>query len=199
MYRTSGKRIFDLIIACAASLIFFPVVVVVFMLLLGHHKGNPFFFQQRPGFREKIFTMVKFKTMRDRTDQHNNPLPDDQRLTALGKVIRKTSLDELPQLWNVLKGDMSIVGPRPLLIEYLPLYNPDHRKRHEVRPGITGWAQTHGRNSISWEHKFDLDLWYIKHLSLSLDVKILLLTIGQVVSLKDINVENPVVSEKFQG
>lgn len=199
MYRMVGKRIFDLIIAFSGLVILSPVFATVVILLVMDHKGNPFFFQQRPGFNEKIFTMVKFKTMCDKVDLLNNPLPDHQRITTLGRIIRKTSLDELPQLWNVLKGEMSIVGPRPLLIEYLPLYNPDHKKRHHVRPGITGWAQTHGRNAISWEQKFDFDLWYVDNLSFIVDFKILLLTVRQVISLKDINSSNPAIPEKFQG
>lgn len=197
MYRTFGKRTLDLALASAGLIILSPLLMVLSFLILVHFRENPFFFQPRPGYKEKVFRIIKFKTMRDIRDQDNNLLPDARRTTAFGAFIRKTSLDELPQLINVLTGAMSIVGPRPLLVEYLMLYKPNHRKRHDVRPGITGWAQVNGRNTISWETKFDLDLWYIENQSATLDLKILLLTILRVTSRR--NDESKIETEKFKG
>ena len=198
MYRTFGKRLFDIIIAFAGLIVLSPLLFFLMVLLAISNRGNPFFCQLRPGFKERIFLMVKFKTMRDTVDQHHNLLPDHERISPIGNLIRKTSLDELPQLWNVLIGDMSIIGPRPLLVEYLPLYDPNHRKRHDLRPGITGWAQIHGRNAISWEAKFDHDLWYIENVSLVLDFRIMYLTVFRVLAMKNIN-GNLAGTEKFKG
>jgi lipopolysaccharide/colanic/teichoic acid biosynthesis glycosyltransferase len=172
---------------------------MVILLLLIVNRGNPFFFQSRPGKNEKIFKVIKFKTMNDRKNKDGNLLPDAQRLTATGKFIRKTSLDEIPQLLNVIKGDMSIIGPRPLLVEYLTLYNPTQKRRHEVKPGITGWAQVNGRNAISWEQKFDYDVWYVDHISFFLDVKIFFLTIRKVFISEGINSQTAATMEKFEG
>ncbi len=156
--------------------------MLITLLLAAVNRGSPLFRQPRPGLDGKVFTLIKFKTMHDRRDATGQPLPDAARLTIVGKLIRKTSLDELPQLWNVLTGDMSLIGPRPLLVEYLPLYNAEQKKRHAVRPGITGWAQVNGRNALSWEEKFKYDVYYVQHLSLSLDIKILISTFKKVLS-----------------
>ena len=163
------------------------------------NKGNIFFKQKRPGKYEKIFIVLKFKTMNDKKDNKGNLLPDKERLHKLGLLLRKTSLDELPQLFNVLKGDMSFVGPRPLLVEYLPLYTEKQRVRHSINPGITGWAQINGRNAISWEDKFNHDIWYVKHKSFVLDIKILFLTFFRIVQAKDINEKNTATTTKFKG
>ena len=163
------------------------------------NKGNIFFKQKRPGKHEKIFIVLKFKTMNDKKDNKGNLLPDKERLHKLGLLLRKTSLDELPQLFNVLKGDMSFVGPRPLLVEYLPLYTEKQRLRHSIKPGITGWAQINGRNAISWEDKFNHDIWYVKHKSFVLDIKILFLTFFRIVQAKDVNKKNTATTTKFKG
>ncbi len=176
-----------------------PVILIAIVLRLVHGKSGVFFTQQRPGKNEVIFKLVKFKTMYDKRDLDGNFLPDGERMTRIGKFIRKTSLDELPQLWNVLKGDMSLVGPRPLLVEYLPLYNEHQKRRHEVKPGITGWAQVNGRNTISWQEKFDLDVWYVDHCSFGLDMKILWLTILKVFKREGINQAGQATVEKFNG
>lgn len=173
--------------------------MVVTLALAIANGGKPFFFQRRPGKGERIFTIVKFKTMNDKKDAQGRLLPDAQRLTAVGRLVRKTSLDEIPQLLNVLKGDMSFVGPRPLLPEYLPLYNETQRKRHEVKPGITGWAQVNGRNAISWEQKFDYDVWYVKNQSWAVDLKILFLTAKKVVVSEGISQEGQATAEAFKG
>ena len=174
------KRLFDLILSCAGLLIFAPVLLLL-MLLVRFKLGSPVFFTQiRPGLNGKHFRMVKFRTMTDACDAAGNLLPDAERLTSFGKFLRATSLDEVPELINVLKGEMSLVGPRPLLMEYLPLYSPEQARRHEVRPGITGWAQVNGRNALSWEEKFKLDVWYVDNRSLWLDLKIIFLTIKKV-------------------
>ncbi len=177
----------------------FPVFLTVVFILAIHLKGNPFFFQKRPGKNERIFSIVKFKTMSDARDSNGNLLPDDQRLTSIGKFVRSASLDEIPQLLNVIKGDMSIVGPRPLLPQYLPLYNDFQRKRHNVRPGITGWAQVNGRNAIAWEQKFELDVFYVQNITFALDIKILMKTVQSVLGRKDINNENSATMEVFKG
>ncbi len=176
-----------------------PLFVLVIILLFIANNGKPFFTQLRPGKNEKIFRLIKFKTMNDKSDKKGNLLPDAARLTTIGKFVRKTSLDEIPQLLNVIKGDMSLIGPRPLLVEYLPLYNKEQKNRHKVRPGITGWAQVNGRNTISWQKKFEYDVWYVKNLSFSLDVKILLLTIKKVFKSEGINSDSGVTMEKFTG
>lgn len=169
------------------------------MFLFFLNNGKPFFIQPRPGKNEKIFKLIKFKTMNDKRDKLGYLLPDEKRLTVVGKFVRKTSLDEIPQLINVIKGDMSLVGPRPLLVEYLPLYNEEQKRRHEVKPGITGWAQVNGRNAISWEEKFKYDVWYVDHLSFILDLKILLLTIKKVFKREGISSTNAATMERFTG
>ena len=193
------KYTLDRLFAFVALLIFSPIFIVVGMLLWIDLKKWPFFVQKRPGYQQKIFRMLKFKTMRDTTDEQGNLLPDFDRLTPLGKLMRKLSIDELPQLINVFLGQMSFVGPRPLLIEYLPLYSEEQNRRHLVKPGITGWAQINGRNTISWEEKFKLDVHYVDHQSVSLDIKILVLTVGKVLLPKDINAGEQVTMEAFNG
>lgn len=193
------KRFFDILLAAFALVVLFPVVLVV-AFLIQRKLGSPVLFRQaRPGLNGKPFNMVKFRTMLDATDKHGNPLPDDQRMTPFGSFLRGTSLDELPELWNVLKGDMSLVGPRPLLMEYLPLYSKEQYRRHDVRPGVTGWAQVNGRNAISWEGKFRLDVWYVDNQSLWLDVKILFLTVKKVLIRDGISGEGEVTMSKFTG
>ncbi|MGN6265860.1 MAG: sugar transferase [Ginsengibacter sp.] len=199
VYRNYLKRFLDLLLALIGFVILSPVFIMVVLLLLIANRGTPFFFQPRPGKDEKIFRVIKFKTMNDKKDKYGDYLPDAQRLTAVGKFIRKTSLDEIPQLLNVIKGDMSLIGPRPLLVEYLPLYNPTQKRRHEVKPGITGWAQVNGRNAISWERKFDYDVWYVDHISFLLDLKIFLLTIRKVFISEGINSRTAATMEKFKG
>lgn len=193
------KYTLDRLFAFVALLIFSPIFIVVGMLLWIDLKKWPFFVQKRPGYQQKIFRMFKFKTMRDTTDEQGNLLPDFDRLTPFGKLIRKLSIDELPQLINVFLGQMSFVGPRPLLIEYLPLYSEEQNRRHLVKPGITGWAQINGRNTISWEEKFKLDVHYVDHQSVSLDIKILVLTVGKILLPKDINAGEQVTMEAFNG
>jgi len=199
MYRRGGKFIIDFLVALIALIIAGPVIFLVLIFLTIANNGKPFFYQKRPGKNGKIFTIVKFKTMTDKKDKEGNLLPDKDRLTAVGKFVRSTSLDELPQLFNVLKGNMSLIGPRPLLPEYLPLYTEEQSRRHLVRPGITGWAQVNGRNAISWEEKFKLDVWYVDNLSLVLDIKIFFKTIGKVFLKKDINTKGVATTEKFKG
>ena len=199
MYKKYIKSIFDFSIAFVAFFFMLPVFVIVLVGLYVANQGKPFFFQIRPGKNEKTFKIIKFKTMNDKKDSDGNLLSDAQRLTKIGNFVRKTSLDELPQLLNVLKGDMSLIGPRPLLPEYLPLYNETQRKRHEVKPGITGWAQVNGRNAISWQQKFDFDVWYVNHVSFLLDCKIVFLTIKKVFKREGITSENSVSAEAFKG
>jgi len=189
----------DFIISLLALLILSPLLLIASSLLFLANKGNPFFVQQRPGKTGKIFKIVKFKTMTDEKDINGNLLPDSQRLTTIGKFIRKTSLDEIPQLWNVLIGDMSIIGPRPLLPQYLAIYTPHQYKRHLVKPGITGWAQVNGRNAISWAQKFEYDVWYVQHVSFLVDMEILLKTIQKVLVSEGINAENMATTEHFNG
>ncbi len=189
----------DFVIALLAFAILLPVFIIVVILLAIANSGKAFFVQRRPGKGGKIFKVIKFKTMNDRKDQGGQLLPDAVRLTALGKFVRKTSMDEIPQLLNVIKGDMSLVGPRPLLEEYLPLYNATQMKRHDVRPGITGWAQVNGRNAISWEQKFGYDVWYVNNISFALDVKILLLTVRNVLRSEGISSGTSATMEKFTG
>jgi len=193
------KRIFDIIISMSVLILFSPILAI--MALLVYLKlGNPVLFKQtRPGLYGKPFTIFKFRTMKDALDKSGNPLPDSERLTSFGKTLRSTSLDELPALWNVLKGEMSLVGPRPLLVEYLPLYSKAQARRHEVRPGITGWAQVNGRNAISWEDKFKLDVWYVDHQSFWLDMKILLLTVKKVFVREGISADGEVTMPFFTG
>jgi len=199
MYRHFFKRIMDFTLGVIGSIGAMPVLIPAGILLAIANRGNPFFFQKRPGKNARIFTIVKFKTMNDRKDAQGHLLPDAQRLTKIGKLIRKTSIDEIPQLWNVLKGDMSLVGPRPLLPEYLPLYNDFQKCRHEVRPGITGWAQVNGRNAVSWPQKFEYDVWYVEHLSFWLDVKILLLTVKKVFKSEGIAAKGASTVGRFKG
>ena len=200
MYAHCLKRVLDFTIALLAILCLSPLLIVVAIWLHVANKGaGAFFMQERPGKDEKIFKVIKFKSMTDERDANGKLLPDKQRLTAVGKLIRKTSIDELPQLFNVLKGDMALIGPRPLLVEYLPLYSPEQHRRHEVRPGITGWAQVNGRNAITHTKKFEYDVWYVDHLSLGLDIKIIFMTIHNVLHRKDISHEGQATTELFNG
>ena len=193
------KRILDVVIASTALVLLSPVYALV-AYKVKKNMGSPVLFRQtRPGLHGQPFAMIKFRSMKDALDAAGNPLPDSERLTPFGKMLRATSLDEMPELWNVIKGDMSIVGPRPLLMEYLPLYNSEQAKRHEVRPGITGYAQVNGRNAISWEKKFELDTWYVNNHSLWLDFKIMLKTVKKVLAKDDISAEGDVTMHKFTG
>lgn len=199
MYRDIIKPLFDFLLSLALILFLSPVFILIIILLYFFNQKNVFFFQERPGKDERVFRIVKFKTMTDQKDESGNLLPDEFRLTKMGKFVRKTSLDELPQLFNVLKGDMSFIGPRPLLVSYLPLYNSEQKRRHNIKPGITGWAQVNGRNTISWEKKFEYDVWYVDHLTFSLDVKILLLTVKKVIKSEGINTAGQATTESFKG
>lgn len=193
------KRGFDILGAALALLILLPLLLSI-AVLVRLKLGQPVLFRQlRPGLRGQPFRLVKFRTMRDLNDETGNPLPDEKRLTEFGKWLRRTSLDELPELWNVLKGEMSLVGPRPLLMDYLPLYSAEQARRHEVRPGITGWVQVMGRNALSWEEKFALDLWYVDHQSFWLDMKILVMTVARVFSGAGVSKEGFATTEKFRG
>lgn len=199
MYKHFFKRIVDFSAALVGLILLSPILLVVTILLCFANAGKPFFFQSRPGKGCRIFKIVKFKTMNDKKDSKGDLLSDEERLTKIGSFVRKTSLDEIPQLINVLKGDMSLIGPRPLLVNYLPLYNSHQARRHEVRPGITGWAQVNGRNAISWQEKFDFDVWYVDHISFCLDVKIFLLTIKKVFIREGISAEGHVTITPFTG
>ncbi len=199
MYKNGVKRLFDFFIAFFALCMLSPIFLAITLLLLIANRGTPFFVQKRPGKDEKIFSILKFKTMNDKKDAQGNLLSDHQRMTPIGKFIRNSSLDEIPQLLNVLKGEMSIVGPRPLLIAYLPLYNKEQAKRHLVRPGITGWAQVNGRNAISWEEKFKYDVWYVENLSFTTDLKILLKTVSKVFKSEGISASEEVTMPFFTG
>lgn len=199
MYPNLLKRILDIFLAATGIILLLPVFLLVAAGLAVANRGKVFFHQTRPGKGERLFRIVKFKTMNDLTDEHGKLLPDELRLTPMGSFVRKTSLDEIPQIINVLKGDMSFVGPRPLLVEYLPLYNSTQRRRHEVRPGITGWAQVNGRNAISWEQKFTYDVWYVDHHSLALDLKILYKTLLKVVKREGISANEHVTMPPFRG
>lgn len=199
MYKNILKPVLDLIFSLVAFIILLPMFLILILFFAIANNGKPFFFQTRPGKNNRVFKIVKFKTMNDRKDSNGNLLADEDRLTSIGRFVRKTSLDEIPQLLNVIKGDMSLVGPRPLLIEYLSLYDEDQVRRHEVRPGITGWAQVNGRNAISWQEKFRLDVWYVDHISLLLDIKIICLTIVKVFKSEGITSEKSVTIEKFEG
>lgn len=200
MYSKLFKRWIDFVIVLCVLMFLLPILILITLFLHFANKGaGAFFFQERPGKYGKIFKVIKFKTMSDERDAKGNLLPDEKRLTKIGKFIRSTSIDELPQLINVLKGDMALIGPRPLLVQYLPLYNKEQARRHEVRPGITGWAQCNGRNKISWAKKFELDVWYVDHCSFCLDFKILLLTIKKVFVREGINSETSATMEPFTG
>lgn len=199
-YRDFFKRGIDIVASGGALLVLaVPLAAVTVWLHFANKGAGAFFFQERPGKDGKIFRVVKFKTMTDERDADGELLPDAERLTRVGRFVRSTSIDELPQLWNVLKGDMSLIGPRPLLVQYLPLYSPEQARRHEVRPGITGWAQCHGRNAISWQKKFELDVWYVDHISLITDCKIVLTTLKKVIKRADISEEGHVTMEFFNG
>jgi len=202
MYKSYLKRFFDFWISLIALIAISPLLLVVTIWLHFANKGaGAFFFQERPGMNAKIFKVIKFKTMTDERDAGGNLLPDAQRLTKIGRIVRSLSIDELPQLINVLKGDMALIGPRPLLVKYLPLYSPEQARRHEVRPGISGWAQCHGRNAISWTEKFKLDLWYVDHCTLWTDIQVIFITIKNVLMRKDINTKGgaSATMEAFNG
>lgn len=200
MYKHCFKRVLDFVIVFCALLVIWPILLIITIWLHFANKGaGAFFLQERPGKNGKIFKVIKFKTMTDERDSNGNLLPDAKRLTKVGKFVRSTSIDELPQLVNVLKGDMALIGPRPLRTHYLSLYSPTQARRHEVRPGITGWAQTHGRNSITWAQKFEYDVWYVDHISLILDYKIILLTIKKVFKREGISADGQATVEAFNG
>ena len=200
MYKHFFKRFFDFCIAFLALMCVSPILIVVTIWLHFANKGaGAFFLQERPGKNAEIFKVIKFKTMNDERDENGELLPDKDRLTKVGKFVRSTSIDELPQLFNVLKGDMSLIGPRPLLVQYLPLYSKEQARRHEVRPGISGWAQCHGRNNISWTEKFKLDVWYVDHVSLLTDLKVIWITIMKVLKRADISQEGQATMEAFNG
>lgn len=198
-YEKCIKRLLDILLSGGALLILWPVLLMT-AILVRTKLGSPVIFcQERPGKDEKIFKLYKFRSMTDAKDENGNLLPDEIRLTKFGKLLRSTSMDELPELWNILRGDMSIVGPRPLLVKYLPLYNEEQRRRHDVRPGLTGWAQANGRNAISWEEKFRLDVEYVDHISFALDVKTIWLTVKNVLRREGISSENAATMEEFRG
>ena len=200
MYKHFFKRVLDILISGIALLLIGWFLILVAIFLHFANKGaGAFFFQERPGKGEKIFKVIKFKTMTDERDASGNLLPDEKRLTKVGRFVRSTSVDELPQLINVFKGDMSLIGPRPLLVQYLPLYNAEQKRRHEVRPGISGWAQCHGRNAISWTEKFKLDVWYVDHCTLWTDIRVIFITIKNVLMRKDINSATAATMEAFNG
>ena len=198
-YEKYGKRALDIVLSGGALAVLSPVIAVTALLVRCKLGAPVIFCQSRPGKDGKIFKLYKFRTMTDQRDAQGNPLPDEVRLTPFGKLLRSTSLDELPELWNILRGDMSIVGPRPLLVKYLPLYNEEQRHRHDVLPGLTGWAQVNGRNSITWEDKFRLDLWYVRNISFALDLKILFLTVKKVFCREGISSDTAATMEEFKG
>jgi len=199
LYRNFFKRLIDLLLGISGFLLLSPVFLTTVILLFFANKGKVFFFQRRPGLNGNIFSIIKFKTMRDAYGTDGTPLPDAERLTKIGSFVRKTSLDEIPQLLNVIIGDMSLIGPRPLLTEYLPLYNDEQKQRHLVKPGITGWAQVNGRNAITWDQKFTFDVWYVNNLSFRLDMKIILMTMRKVIKSEGISQNNHVTMDKFTG
>jgi undecaprenyl phosphate N,N'-diacetylbacillosamine 1-phosphate transferase len=199
MYKNFFKPTLDFLVALIGLLVLSPIFLFVMIALTIANNGKPFFFQERPGKDEKIFKVIKFKTMTDERDASGKLLPDAERLTKVGRFVRSTSLDEIPQLINVIKGDMSLIGPRPLLVRYLPLYNETQKRRHEVRPGITGWAQVNGRNAISWDQKFEYDIWYVDNISFSLDIKVLFRTIQKVFKREGINSDTSSTMEPFKG
>lgn len=199
MYKLFLKRIIDVIISLLIVILTLPLLIIISILLVYYNKGNLFFRQKRVGLREKLFTLYKFKTMTDEVDENGVLLPNELRITPIGSFMRNTSIDELPQLINILIGDMSLIGPRPLPVRYLDLYTDEQKKRHNVRPGITGWAQVNGRNSISWKEKFALDVWYSEHISFLLDIKILFMTIYKVLKISDINSGSKIGAERFNG
>src|SRR5690606_26654139 len=199
MYKKYLKRFLDFVAAFCGLVLLSPIFIIVMIGLYVANQGKPFFFQARPGKNEKVFRIVKFKTMNDKKDKNGDLLPDAERLTRIGSFVRKTSLDEIPQLINVLKGDMRLIGPRPLLVQYLPLYNEEQKRRHEVRPGITGWAQVNGRNAISWKRKFELDVEYVDNLSLMMDLKVFFTTFKKVFKSEGISQEGQATAEPFNG
>ncbi|AZB36345.1 sugar transferase [Chryseobacterium bernardetii] len=199
MYKNFFKRFIDFFVALIGLMLLSPIFIIVTVGLCLANNGKPFFFQLRPGNNGHIFKIIKFKTMNDKKDNDGNLLPDGERLTSIGSFVRKTSLDEIPQLMNVLKGDMSLIGPRPLLVQYLPLYNSVQARRHDVKPGITGWAQVNGRNAISWEEKFNFDVWYVDNLSFILDMKIFFLTIKKVFIREGISQVGQATMKPFKG
>lgn len=199
MYSKFFKRVFDFLIALIGLIILSPIFIVVTIGLYFANQGKPFFFQARPGLKEKIFKIIKFKTMNDKKDPQGNLLSDAERLTSIGAFVRKTSLDEIPQLINVLKGDMAIIGPRPLLPQYLPLYNETQKRRHKVRPGITGWAQVNGRNAISWQKKFELDVWYVDNVSFKTDLRVFFTTFKKVFKSEGVSQDGQATMEMFNG
>ena len=199
MYKNFFKRVIDFFAALIGLVLLSPILIVVIILLCIQNNGKPFFFQTRPGKDQKAFKIIKFKSMTDAKDADGNLLPDNERITKFGSIVRKTSMDELPQLINVLKGDMSLVGPRPLLFKYIPLFSEEQLKRHDVRPGITGWAQVNGRNSISWTDKFKLDVYYVNNVSLLLDIKILWQTVMKVIKRADVNQSDDRPMQPFNG
>ena len=200
MYKNFFKRLIDFCIAfIALSILFIPLIIVTIWLYFAYKGVGAFFVQERPGKGGEIFKIIKFRTMTDECDANGKLLPDEKRITKVGKFVRSTSIDELPQFWNVLVGDMSLIGPRPLLVQYLPLYSKEQARRHEVRPGISGWAQCHGRNSLSWSEKFALDVWYVDHCTLMTDIKIVLITIKKVLVRDGISQEGNATMEPFNG
>ena len=199
MYKIFFKPLLDFILSLLGLIISSPLFLIVIIALLFANKGKVFFLQKRPGKNEEIFKIIKFRTMNDNRDAHGNLLPDEERLTSIGKLVRKTSLDEIPQLINVLLGNMSLIGPRPLLPEYLPLYNDFQKKRHLIKPGITGWAQINGRNAVDWEKKFMFDVWYVENMSFLLDLQIMFLTLKKVLKLEGVNREGEATNIAFKG
>ena len=199
MYKIFFKPLLDFILSLLGLIISSPLFLIVIIALLFANKGKVFFLQKRPGKNEEIFKIIKFRTMNDKKDAHGNLLPDEERLTTIGKLVRKTSLDEIPQLINVLLGNMSLIGPRPLLPEYLPLYNDFQKKRHHIKPGITGWAQINGRNAVEWEKKFKFDVWYVENMSFFLDLQIMFLTLKKVLKLEGVNREGEATNIAFKG
>ena len=199
LYAKYVKRYLDVFVSLMGLIVLSPIFLLLIIIGAVEMKGNPFFMQQRPGKDEKIFNLIKFRTMTNKKDKDGKLLPDEQRLTAYGKFLRSTSLDELPELWNILKGDLSLIGPRPLLVKYLPLYNSFQRHRHDVRPGLTGYAQVHGRNQISWEKKFEMDVWYVQHITFLGDLKILLDTVAVVFKREGISSKTSATMEEFKG
>ena len=199
MYKIFFKPLLDFVLSFLGLIISSPIFLIVFIALLFANRGKVFFLQNRPGKNEEIFKIIKFRTMNDKKDAHGNLLPDEERLTTIGKLVRKTSLDEIPQLINVLLGNMSLIGPRPLLPEYLPLYNDVQKKRHLIKPGITGWAQINGRNAVEWEKKFMFDVWYVENLSFLLDLQIMFLTLKKVLKLEGVNREGEATNIAFKG
>lgn len=199
MYKHFFKRIIDFLCAFLALSVFSPLFLALIVIGFFAMKGNPFFTQERPGYHEKIFKLIKFRTMTNERDENGALLPDEVRLNRYGRFLRSTSLDELPEAINILIGDMSVIGPRPLLVKYLPLYNEEQHRRHNVRPGLSGWAQVNGRNAVSWEEKFKMDVWYVDHVSFILDVKIVFMTIGKILKREGISSETSATMEEFKG